>query len=129
LAAQVERDIKKAERRREDTMTEELFVRCECGNEGVNLVQDDETGEVYLAVWYYSRTDMSIAHKLRWVWKIIQGKPYVDEIIVGVGWLPLIVDKLSAMIVVAEQKNRTKIVPSLGEKITRCTDGIIAKKL
>lgn len=84
-------------------MTEEFFVRCMCGAEGANFVQDDETGEVYLAMWHYGRADMSIAHKLRWVWNIIQDKPYVDEVIIGVEWIPLIIDKLGAMRVVAEQ--------------------------
>jgi len=78
-------------------MTEELFVRCVCGSEGVNIVQDDETGEVYFAIWYYNRTDMSISHKLRWIWNIIRGDPYADEVVIGVGWLPIIIDKLSAM--------------------------------
>jgi hypothetical protein len=79
-----------------------------CGSEGVNLVQDDETGEVYLAVWWYGRNDMSMSHKLRWIWEIIRGKPYADEVVIGVGWLPLIADKLGAMRVVAEQiQNRS----------------------
>ena len=81
----------------------ELFIRCACGREGVNLVQDLDTGEVYVAIWYYSRTDMNIRHKIRWIWKIIQGNPYADEVVIGVGWLPLIADKLGAMRNVAEQ--------------------------
>lgn len=84
-------------------MTEEFFVRCMCGAEGANFVQDDETGEVYLAVWYYSRNDMSISHKLRWIWEIIRGRPYEDEVVIGVECLPLIIDKLGAMRVVAGQ--------------------------
>ena len=90
-------------------MTEEFFVRCACGADGANFVQDDETGEVYLAIWYYNRTDMSISHKLRWIKKIIQGKPYVDEVVIGVGWLPLIIDKLGAMRVVAGQIAERKV--------------------
>lgn len=82
----------------------ELFLRCACGMEGVNITQDEETDEVYFAIWYYGKTDMSIAHKLRWIWRIIRGEPYPDEIVIHKGWLPLLIDHLEAMRAEADQR-------------------------
>jgi hypothetical protein len=40
---------------------------------------------------------------------LVTGKPYVDEIVIGVGWLSLIIDKLGAMRVVAEHIKNQKV--------------------
>ena len=53
-------------------MNKELFIRCDCRTHGLNITQDDETGAVFFAMWYYGRDDMSITHKLRWIWQIIR---------------------------------------------------------
>ena len=75
----------------------ELFIRCECGTEGINITQDEETGEIYVALWYYGKHDMSIMHKLHWIWQIVKGKPYLDGIVISKSWLPFLIDKLRAM--------------------------------
>lgn len=78
-------------------MNKELFIRCECGAHGLNITQDDETGDVFFAMWHYGRDDMSITHKLRWIWQIIRGKPFLDEIVVNANSLPLLIDHLKTM--------------------------------
>ena len=83
-------------------MTNELFGRCACGAEGINISLDDETGEVFFSMWYYGRNDLTWSHKLRWIWHIIKGDPYLDEVVINSGWLPLIIDKLGSMKVEAD---------------------------
>jgi len=86
-------------------MTNELFVRCVCGQEGLNISLDDETGHVFFSMWYYSKSELTWKNKLRWIWHIIKGEPYPDEVVITKGWLPLIIDKLAAMRNEAEQKH------------------------
>ena len=83
----------------------ELFIRCACGTEGINITQDEETDEVFFAMWYYGKHDMSCRNKLRWIWQILIGKPYPDEVVISTGWLPLLIDHLKAMKVDANQKD------------------------
>lgn len=86
-------------------MVNEIFVRCKCGAEGMNITLDDETGDVFFSIWYYIKPKLTILRKLIWIMNIIRGKPYPDEVIVDKGWLPLIIDKLGSMRVEAEQKH------------------------
>ena len=81
----------------------DLFIRCKCGAEGVNITLDEETGDVFFSMWYYSKKELNARNKLRWIWNIIKGNPYPDEVVITVGWLPLIIDKLGAMKNEAEQ--------------------------
>lgn len=83
----------------------ELFVRCACGAEGLNILLDEETGNVFFSMWYYSKPELTIMNKLRWIWNIVKGKPCPDEVIITSVWLPLIIDKLKSMKVEAEQKH------------------------
>ena len=80
----------------------ELFVKCECGCEGLNITLDNDTGDVFFSMWYYGRSNLTVSSKLRWIWHIIKGEPHPDEIIIGRGWVPLIIDKLRSMMVEAE---------------------------
>lgn len=89
-------------------MVLEIFIKCECAADGINFTQDDETGDVYAAMWYYGRHDLSISHKLRWIWQIIKGKPFEDEVVIGYGSLPVLIDHLLAMGVVADKINNKK---------------------
>lgn len=75
----------------------EVFIRCACGSEGVNVTQDEETGEVYLAMMYNNPRHLRIKHKLRWIWNVLRDKPYIDQIVVSPEWLPLLIDHLRAM--------------------------------
>lgn len=86
-------------------MTNELFVRCKCGAEGMNITLDEETGDVFFSMWYYSKPKLTMVRKLIWIINILKGKPYPDEVIVTRGWLPLIIDKLASMRNEAEQRH------------------------
>ena len=86
-------------------MTNELFVRCKCGSEGMNITLDEETGDVFFSMWYYSKPNLTMVRKLIWIINILKGKPYPDEVIVTMGWLPLIIDKLASMRNEAEQRH------------------------
>lgn len=86
-------------------MENTLFVRCKCGNEGLNIVLDEETGDVFFSMWYYNKPELTAMDKLRWIINILKGKPCPDEVIVTRGWLPLIIDKLASMRNEAEQKH------------------------
>lgn len=82
----------------------ELFVKCECGCEGLNIALDSDTGDVFFSMWYYGKNDLTWSHKLRWIWHIIKGDPYLDEIIIGRKWIPVIVDKLGSNVAEARVK-------------------------
>ena len=75
----------------------ETFIRCACGAEGINITQDEEIGEVYFSMMYTDPRRMSAMDKLRWILKILRGKPYPDQIVIAQGWLPLMIDHLKAM--------------------------------
>ena len=80
----------------EDTMNE-IFIRCACGTEGINITTDEDTGEVFFAMMYTDPCRMSAMDKLRWIIQILRGKPYPDQIVITRGWLPLLIDHLKAM--------------------------------
>ena len=84
-------------------MINNLFVRCACGQEGINITLDKEAGNVFFSMWYYSKPELTWKNKLRWIYSIIIGKPYPDEVVITSGWLPLIIDKLGSMMIEAEQ--------------------------
>ena len=75
----------------------EIFIRCACGAEGINITQDENTGEVFFAMMYNNPCRMSVMDRMRWIIRILRGKPYPDQIVITRGWLPLIIDNLKAM--------------------------------
>ena len=80
----------------EDTMNE-IFIRCACGAEGINITTDEDTGEVFFAMMYTDPLRMSAIDKLRWIMRILQGNPYLDQIVIAQEWLPLMINHLKAM--------------------------------
>jgi len=84
-------------------MVNELFVRCACGAEGINILLDEGGEEVFFSMWYYGKNELTWRNKLRWIWHIINGDPYPDEVVINTGWLPVIIDVLGSMKVEAEQ--------------------------
>lgn len=75
----------------------EVSIKCACGAEIINFEQDEETGEVYVAIFRYGKDNMTIWNKIRWIVQIIKGTPYNDQIVIDKGWLPLLIDHLGAM--------------------------------
>lgn len=75
----------------------EIFIRCACGTEGINITTDEDTGEVFFAMMYTDQLRMSAMDKLRWIMRILQGKPYLDQIVITQEWLPLMIDHLKPM--------------------------------
>jgi len=86
-------------------MVNELFVCCACGADGMNIVLDDDTGDVFFSLWYHSKYELTWRNKLRWIWNVIKGRPFPDEIVITHGWLPLIIDKLESMRIETERKH------------------------
>lgn len=78
-------------------MVNHFWIPCECGSEGLRIEKDDYDGDVYLALWHYGSQDMSIAHKLRWIWRIIKNKPFRDHIVIDESRLPEIIVALEGM--------------------------------
>lgn len=58
-----------------------IFIRCNCGSEGLYIEKDEEYDEVFVSLFYCSPYNISIKHKLNWIWQIIKGKPYADCVI------------------------------------------------
>lgn len=76
---------------------EEYFIKCECGCEGLHISKDSFDECVYFSLWYYGYPHFSIKHKLRWIWNIVEGKPYSDLIIVEQSRIQEIIDVLEKM--------------------------------
>ena len=76
---------------------DEIFIRCACGAEGLHITTDEDTDEVFFAMMYTDPCCMSAMDKLRWIMRILQGKPYPDQIVISQGWLLLMIDYLKAM--------------------------------
>lgn len=75
----------------------EFWIPCVCGSEGLHIEKDEHDGDVYIALWVHGPQSMSIMHKLRWIWRIIQGKPWADHIVVDNSQLQDIIDALGDM--------------------------------
>ncbi|MHA1290009.1 MAG: hypothetical protein ACTSPB_21720 [Candidatus Thorarchaeota archaeon] len=75
----------------------EFWIQCVCGSEGLHIEKDEYDGDVYIAMWVYGQQNMSIMHKLHWIWRIIQGKPWADHIVVDNLQLQVIIDGLENM--------------------------------
>jgi len=78
-------------------MTNDLWILCECGCEGLHIEKDDECGDVYLAIFQFGQHPMSIENKIRWIWRIICGRPFNDQIVVGQQNLQVVIDGLESM--------------------------------
>lgn len=91
-------------------MSNDLFVKCACGSEGINISLDEGGEDVFFSMWYYGKNELTWQNKLRWIWHIIKGNPYVDEVVITPGWLPLIIDVLGSMKVDAEYNAQKRII-------------------
>lgn len=78
-------------------MEYELFIRCKCGAEGVNITLDKDTGDIFFSMWHYKKDSLTLMNRLRWIWYIIKGTPYPDEVVIESGWFPLIIDTFKSM--------------------------------
>ena len=75
----------------------EYWTPCECGSEGLHIEKDEHDGDIYIAFWVYGQQNMSIIHKLRWIWRIIQGRPWADHIIISNKRIYGVIDALENM--------------------------------
>jgi hypothetical protein len=84
-------------------MTErELFVRCSCYSEGVQLVDDAEDKMIYLSLWdshvHPPGPRQPWRQRLRHIWRIIRtGTPFDDDVILSYDDARKIRDFLSAI--------------------------------
>ena len=75
----------------------EHWIPCVCGAEGMHIEQDTCDGDVYFAMWHYGHQDMSIMHRLWWIWSIIKGRPFHDQLIIDGGSIQSMIDVLEEM--------------------------------
>lgn len=75
----------------------ELWIQCECGAGGLHIENDEYDDDIYIALWHYGQYTMSIGHKLRWIWQIINGRPFRDQIVIDQSRLQKIIDALQEM--------------------------------
>lgn len=63
----------------------ELFIKCECHGEGIEITRDDELNQYYLAFWGYgfnNNKKFSFWRRLIFAWMlIIKGTLYNDMVI------------------------------------------------
>lgn len=74
-----------------------FWIPCVCGAEGLQIEKDESDSDIYIALWHYGQQPMSIAHKLRWIWSIVNGRPFRDQIVIDQDQLQRIIDALSEM--------------------------------
>lgn len=59
---------------------EELFLKCSCGSEVLNLELDPHDGMYCLAIYEFASTKLSWFQRLRYCWKTLKtGKPFNDN--------------------------------------------------
>jgi hypothetical protein len=76
---------------------ENIYVRCSCGSEIVQLQRDKETKEIYMALYSYGHApnNSTLKDRLKLIWRIIRrGTPYVDSICLDKKEQQMIVDFL-----------------------------------
>lgn len=78
-------------------MSEEFFIKCECGTEGLYIEKDDEYNEICMAMWHTGKDYLSFAEKLRWIWNILKNKPYSDHFIISTSRVQELIDTLEHM--------------------------------
>ena len=62
----------------------ELYIKCDCGSEIINLAKDPDLNEFYLSIYRYKYLKPGLKHRLHHCWHILKtGSPYEDEIIIN----------------------------------------------
>ena len=74
-----------------------FWIPCSCGAHGMQIEKDESDSDVYIALWQHGQQPMSIMHKLRWMWSIIEGRPFRDQIVIDQERLQNIIDALTEM--------------------------------
>lgn len=62
------------------------YVQCECGGELIQVSQDEEDSEIYMAFYRYGHENVpySWRDRLRHIWRILRhGHPYADSIVLS----------------------------------------------
>lgn len=79
-------------------MTNKSFwIECECGAHGLKIEKDEYDSDIYIALWQYGQQPIPIEHKLRWIWSIIKGRPFRDQIVIDRARLQNVIDALTEM--------------------------------
>jgi hypothetical protein len=64
----------------------EIFIKCECGAEGMMVNHDSEYSQYYFSYWRYGSDPRghSLWHRIKYAMQVIfRGKIWNDEIILG----------------------------------------------
>lgn len=67
------------------------------GMDGLLIEKDAYDGDIYVALWQFGQQPMSIEHKLRWIWSIIKGRPFRDQIVIDPTEVQYLIDGLEDM--------------------------------
>lgn len=79
------------------TKNKRFWIPCCCGSEGLQIEKDESDSDIYIALWHFGQQPMSVEHKLRWIWSIINGRPFRDQIVIDQERLQDVVDALRGM--------------------------------
>ena len=60
-----------------------LFIKCECCGEALEISYDEELDSIELSIWTYGHNNvMGWRERLRWCWRILRtGNPWGDHVI------------------------------------------------
>lgn len=63
--------------------TKELFLKCSCSSEGLQVVVDKEYGDYYVSFWQQGHgIKLPFLFRLKYAWKLLtKGLPYGDDVI------------------------------------------------
>ncbi len=78
-------------------MSQEYFIKCECGTEGLHIEKDQNDGDVYFSLWYFNGFELSWRNKMHWIWHILKGKPYHDTVVIYPKRIPEIINILEGL--------------------------------
>jgi hypothetical protein len=61
----------------------EAFITCSCKSEGIYVVKYKDEDEIYISFFSqgYTPNRMNVWQKIRYIFKVLRGKPYEDQIV------------------------------------------------
>jgi hypothetical protein len=59
----------------------DFYLKCSCGAEGIYALKDEEF--IFLSYFCFNPKRMNIIDKARYIWKVIKGKPFEDQLVLS----------------------------------------------
>jgi len=66
------------------TKIKELFIKCDCHTEILNIERDDDVGMYYFCIYEVDKNKMDWKQRFRYCWKVLtSGKAFNDQMVLS----------------------------------------------